>query len=215
MARRLWYLGGMTVGIVLRAWRATMRLEVRNRQVLAAGPCVLAVWHGRLLGVLMDQFDSGLVTMASRSADGALAAGAVRLLGLAPARGSSSVGGREALADMQNALMAGAPLAGLTVDGPRGPWQQVKAGVAALAVKLEIPIVPATFSCTRGRLLSSWDRMLVPKPFTRLVVHYGEPWPPERLRAAADPLLEVGQDLRELTRALDIEVAGRDLWPAR
>lgn len=164
----------------------------------------------------MDNFGSGLVSMASRSSDGALAAGALRILGLQAARGSSSARGREALAEMQAALEAGAPRGGLTVDGPRGPWRQVKAGAPVLAQRLGIPLVPATFSCRRSTTLRSWDHMLLPAPGTRLVVGYGSPWSPERLRAAGDAALaEIGDELEALAAALDCEVAGRKLWPER
>jgi hypothetical protein len=138
------------------------------------------------------------------------------MVGLRVARGSSSRGGREALAEMSDELNAGAPRAGLTVDGPKGPWRQVKAGAVALAIRHDIPLVPATFSCRRTWLLGSWDRMVLPCPFSRMVVRYGEPWSPERLRADPEAALEaIGRDLDTLGRQLDAEVAGRELWPAR
>lgn len=215
MAYRLWFMGGVATGALMRLWRGTLRCEVRNRKAIA-DRCVLAVWHGRLLGVLMDNFGSGLATMASRSSDGAFAAGAVRMVGLRVARGSSSRGGREALAEMTDALAAGAPRAGLTVDGPKGPWRQVKPGAVALAVRHGIPLVPATFSCRRSWLLDSWDRMVLPKPFTRFVVAYGDAWSPERLQADPEAALEgIGAELDTMAKQLDTEVAGRELWPDR
>jgi len=208
-----WLVAGGAIGVLLRAWRLTLRREVRNREARARR-CVVAVWHGRFVGVLLENFDSGLVTMASLSSDGAFAAGACRMVGLRVARGSGSRGGREALAAMGAAIEAGAPAAGLTVDGPRGPWRQVKPGAVALALRYDLPLVPATFSSRRVLALGSWDRMVLPRPFTRSVVAYGEPWMPEELRR--DPngaLVRIGEQLDTLCRELDVEVAGRQLWP--
>ena len=214
MGERAWFAGGLVLGTTIRVWRSMLRMESRNRAALD-GPCVLAVWHGRLMGVLMDQQDSRLVTMASRSADGALAAGAVAALGMRAARGSSSRGGREAFDEMRRAVAGGAPRAALTVDGPKGPWREVQPGAVLLARRLRIPLVPASFSCRTGKVLDSWDHMLLPRIGTRVLVAYGEPWAPERLTGHVDEVRrELGKAIDELTGALDQEVVGRELWSA-
>lgn len=152
--------------------------------------------------------------MASLSADGALAAGAVTALGCRAVRGSASRGGSQALRALKRALQAGAPLAGLTVDGPKGPWRQVKPGVVAAARWLEIPIVPASFSASRVRVLASWDRMVVPQAFSRVLVGYGKPLfsgeLPEDLETACQ---KVGQLVDSLTVELDRKLWGFPLWP--
>ena len=215
MAHFPYFLAGAAVGAVLRAWQLTLRRELRNA-ASREGPCVVAVWHGRFVGVLMENFGSQLVTMASLSADGAFAAGAVRMVGLRVARGSSSRGGREALTAMSVALTTGVPVAGLTVDGPKGPWRRVKPGAVALAIKHDLPLVPATFSSRRLIELRSWDRLVLPRPFSRTVVRYGEPLTPERMRADPEAALDgIGEELDRIGRELDLEVAGREVWPAR
>jgi len=209
------YALGYLLGLSLWAWRPTVRVEVRGFENFKR-PCVLAFWHGRLLGVLMTNLGSKAVSMASQSRDGALAAGALVAAGIRVTRGSGSRGGRDALRDMRVALGSGAPFAGLTVDGPRGPWREVQPGVVMLARWLDLPVVPATFSSTRARVLRSWDRMVLPRPFSRMVVAYGEPM----AGAALEGKLEVAAGrvrdrLEALTSALDRDVAGGDLWPAR
>jgi len=198
---------------MLRLWRRTVRVEARNRKILRR-PFVLALWHGRVIGSLMDNYDCGCVTMASRSSDGALAAGIVEGLGLTATRGSGSRGGREALDEMADMVRAGHPFAALTVDGPRGPWRRVKTGAVALARRLEVPIYGVTFSSTRSRVLRSWDHMVLPRPFSRVVVAYAGPWSADasagEMAAIADA---VGRGLDDVTEALDREVAGRPLWP--
>lgn len=210
--RGAWRLGRV-LGLGLRAYRRLLRLRLWG-DAATPRPCLLAVWHGRLLGVLLHQKDSGMVTMASLSADGALAAGAVASLGCRAVRGSASRGGSQALRQLRRQLQAGAPLAGLTVDGPRGPFRQVKGGIVVAARWLGLPIVPASFSTDRGRVLRSWDRMLVPSPLARVWVGYGRPilpsQLPEELEAAC---ARVGQAIDELTRELDRGASGRLWWP--
>ncbi len=188
-------------------------MEARNREILKP-PYVLALWHGRVIGSLMDNYDCGCVTMASRSNDGALAAGIVEGLGLKTTRGSGSRGGREALDEMEDMVRAGVPLAALTVDGPRGPWRRVKTGTIVLARRLGVPIYAVTFSTTRPRVLGSWDHMVLPGAFSKVVVVYAGPWssdiPAKEIGAAAR---KVGTYLNALTEALDLEVAGREIWP--
>jgi len=215
VSERSWYLVGRAAGVLLRAWRLTVRVEARNWDVRKP-PYVLALWHGRVIGSIMDNYDCGCVTMASRSSDGAIAAGIVEQLGLVAARGSSSKGGREALSEMEDRIRAGVPFGALTVDGPRGPWRQVKPGVIALARRLEVPLIPITFSCRHTWVLRSWDRMVLPKPFSKVVVDHGEPFTPERLTGdTAEVSRRVAEALDGLTARLDREVVGRELWPVR
>lgn len=212
MRARFYYFLGLLLGLLIWVWRATLRFERRNRSAMEQR-CVLAFWHGRLMGVMMDNLGCGAVSMASHSADGAVAAGALAALGLRAARGSSSRRGREALVEVEGILLGGAPFAGLTVDGPRGPWRQVKPGALVLARRAGVPLVPATFSCRRPRLLRSWDRMVLPLPFTRVVVEYGEPWGAERLAGEIERLAqELAVELDEMADRLDRELRGKPLW---
>lgn len=212
MREQLYYRLGNLLGILIWGWRAALRFESRNRAAMQ-GKCVLAFWHGRLLGVVMDNLGCGAVSMASRSADGAVAAGALAALRLRAARGSSSSGGREALQEVEEVLRGPAPFAGLTVDGPRGPWRQVKPGALVLARRAGVPLVPVTFSCSRAALLRSWDRMVLPRPFSRVVVEYGERWEADRLAGDIDRLaVELAEQLDRMADRLDREVAGHPLW---
>jgi len=214
VGERSWYVAGRTAGLMLRLWRTMIRVENRNSGVRRA-PYVLALWHGRVIPNMMDNYDCGSVTMASRSNDGALAAGIVDQLGLIATRGSTSRSGKQALEEMEEKVRSGeAPFAALTVDGPRGPWRKVKVGIVTLARRLQVPLIPMTSSCRRAWVLRSWDHMVLPKPFTKVVVAYGEPWSPERLSGPLPAVLSgIEADMNALTAALDREVAGRELWP--
>jgi lysophospholipid acyltransferase (LPLAT)-like uncharacterized protein len=209
---RGWYRTGRTIAMLLRTLKLTLRFEVRHAERFTP-PCVLALWHGRIIGSTLYHTDSGCVSMASQSNDGALAAGAIDGLGLLATRGSTSRGGREAIGAMSAALRSGAPFAALTVDGPKGPWRQVKPGVVVLARRLGLPVVPISFSCARHKMLRSWDHGIVPRPFARLLVGYGEPWLPERSKDGPSPQERIAASLEAITRELDREACGRELWP--
>jgi len=198
---------------MLRGWRRTLRRTVRNREARSR-QCILTCWHGRLPGSVLDVVDAGMVSMASLSSDGALAAGAVEVLGISPTRGSTSRGGRAALLAMKDALAGGAPLAGLTVDGPRGPWRQTHPGAISLARKLDLPVVPISSSSRPAWLLRSWDRMVVPPPFSRLLILYGDPIPASALAGEVeDACRRVSSEIDRLTLEADLELHGRPLWP--
>jgi len=60
----------------------------------------------------------------------------------------------------------------ITPDGPRGPRRRVKKAISRIALAREIPVVPATLSCSScWRIHKSWDQMLIPKPFARVTLH--------------------------------------------
>ncbi|HMF51081.1 MAG TPA: DUF374 domain-containing protein, partial [Candidatus Saccharimonadales bacterium] len=88
---------------------------------------------------------------------------------------STTRGGSEALRQMVRQVRGGHNVA-LTVDGPRGPARVVQAGVVRLAQMTKAWILPISFSSSSPLFLASWDRQLVPKPFSRNVLAYGEPF---------------------------------------
>jgi len=117
----------------------------------------------------------GLVTMASRSDDGSLAAMLLDLLGYRVIRGSSSNGASDALRRM--ARMADPSHSfGLTVDGPRGPAWHVQPGVIALARWTGLPILPVAANGP-GIACPSWDRLRIPLPWARCRIVVGAPIP--------------------------------------
>jgi hypothetical protein len=157
--------------------------------------------------------DRGVLTMASRSLDGEVAAQAVSRLGLVAARGSTGRGGEEALEQLRTWLLDGrGSYVGLTVDGPRGPRGRVHRGAVDLARRLDLPLIPCSFSARPHWSLTSWDRMMLAPPFARALVEFGEPLrvgPDEDLAAAGARLRE---RLDALTTGLDLELHGRSLW---
>jgi len=139
---------------------------------------IYATWHGRMLISIFHHRGQGIRVMVSQHRDGEFIARVIRHLGYEPIRGSSSQGGARALKEMLDRAADGTDMA-ITPDGPRGPRCRVQPGVIYLAKLTGRPIIPLTSGAGRGRLLSSWDRLLLPYPFSRCVVLYGEPiWVP-------------------------------------
>jgi lysophospholipid acyltransferase (LPLAT)-like uncharacterized protein len=169
------------VGALIVLHRATLRVErlhfdhylgLRARGV----PILFALWHGRMFLSIQAHRGEGIVTMASRSKDGELIARWLEENGYTVVRGSTTRGGGEALRRMVRSVRSGR-YAALTVDGPKGPPRIVQPGVVQLARLTGAWILPITSSASRLRFLASWDRYLLPLPFSRGFVAYGEPFP--------------------------------------
>jgi lysophospholipid acyltransferase (LPLAT)-like uncharacterized protein len=117
------------------------------------------------------------VVMFSQSRDGDLIATFAEKLGIVPVRGSSSKGGREALRSMIAQLRRpGVNKAATVLDGPRGPRCVAKPGMILLAKKAGLPLLPIMASAHPAfTLKKTWDRTMIPLPFSKVVVGYGEP----------------------------------------
>ena len=198
-------------GAILLLHRATLRVErlhydhylkLRARGV----PILFALWHGRMLLSIQAHRHEGIVTMASRSKDGEVIALWLERNGYVVVRGSTTRGGSGALREMVRHVRSGRHAA-LTVDGPQGPPRVVQPGVVQLARLTGAWILPITSSSSRPRFLASWDRYLLPLPFSRNVVVYGEPFPIEENLSEDKALWHVAAALDAATREAD-EVAG-------
>ncbi|MGE5503842.1 MAG: lysophospholipid acyltransferase family protein [Actinomycetota bacterium] len=138
-------------------------------------PFILAFWHGRILMMPKSWRRSVPINMLiSQHRDGQLIARTVAHFGIRWVAGSTGRGGTGALRTMLKALKSG-ECVGITPDGPRGPRMRSSDGVVTVARMSGCPVIPATFSAARGRVLGSWDRFLLPLPFTRGVFVWGHP----------------------------------------
>ena len=165
--------------LMLRAWFATIRLRwVGGTHVhpdpRGRGSAIYVLWHQRLLCFAYTHAGFRGRLLVSRSSDGEILARVAAGLGFSPIRGSTHRGGRGAM----RALLAEADSGydfGITPDGPRGPRQVLKAGAVYLASRTGLPIVPITVAYRQCWHLQSWDRLQIPRPFTRGVIHVGTP----------------------------------------
>jgi len=187
----------------------TSRVELRDMQDFFAGAdsggvSLGAVWHQDIVAGGFVYRGRSVVTMASRSADGEIAAAFLRRCGYIPVRGSNSSHGKEALGEMLEYLRSHrGVISGLSVDGPRGPAFRSKVGILVLAREMGVPVFPIRVWARRRIQVSSWDRTMVPLPFNHIVAWAGTPLvvPPdsrdERLEACR---AELDRRLNELVR---------------
>ncbi|MGH7740090.1 MAG: lysophospholipid acyltransferase family protein [bacterium] len=133
-----------------------------------------ALWHETILMSVWYHRHRDVHTIISASRDGELIANIAKVFGYVPVRGSSSKGGKEAASEMVDYLKAGKGMA-ITPDGPRGPRRQLKPGLVGIARRSGRPVVPFAFAAEKCWRLRSWDRFIIPKPFSRAVFVYGNP----------------------------------------
>jgi lysophospholipid acyltransferase (LPLAT)-like uncharacterized protein len=147
---------------------------------------IYASWHQRFFpGITLFAIRKPISIMISQSRDGELISGIVNRLGWRPVRGSSSRGGRHALREIKTLAHKGYKI-GHIVDGPRGPLGIVKSGLLIIAQFSGMPILPTITSAERKWVFNSWDRFMIPKPFSRVIFRFGdEIYVPENLGGAA------------------------------
>jgi lysophospholipid acyltransferase (LPLAT)-like uncharacterized protein len=206
-ARLVSSLGGALITGLMR----TTRFEITNGAIYEEWlrprrAAVYVLWHGRLLPCSYYHRNRGLATLISLHRDGDYISGVVEKWGFQVLRGSSSRGGTKALRQMVRLLRNGVPIA-VTPDGPRGPRQEMKLGPILAAQMAGVPVIPVSAGNDRAWWFEGWDRFMVPKPFSRIRLKYGEPVqiPPE----ADQPALErIAAELQAALNRLTADVDG-------
>jgi lysophospholipid acyltransferase (LPLAT)-like uncharacterized protein len=166
---------------------ATGRWEIKNaatpeRFWRERKPFIIAFWHGRLLILpAMWPTTAKISMLISMHRDGELIARAIGYFGHGTVRGSAAKpgsnkdrGGAAALRGMLKALKAN-EYVGITPDGPRGPRMRASDGIVTVARVAGAPIIPCSYSARTRRVLGTWDCFVIPLPFTRGVIVWGEP----------------------------------------
>ena len=181
----------------------TLRFEVRGmehlEQIRQAGQLeIQCFWHGSIFLATYYFRGRGLVVMTSQSFDGEYIARFIQRFGYGAVRGSSTRGGIGALVEQIRLMKLGCP-AGFAIDGPKGPRHVAKEGALLLAKKTGNPIVPFALTPKKFWTVKSWDRMKIPRPFTRVLIEIA---PPMSVSAQADDA-EIAAKRRELQEVLD------------
>jgi lysophospholipid acyltransferase (LPLAT)-like uncharacterized protein len=176
---------------LLQVWARTLRYEIDDRaNVLGkpvAGNYIAALWHNRLLLIsfvlkrfFADRPGAGLI---SASRDGDLIADVTQRFGFDVVRGSSSRMGASALLELSEILASGRDVL-LTPDGPRGPAYELGPGVVFLAQKTGARVVPVNMEYSSCWRVKSWDRFIIPRPFSKVRVIIGQP---QQIRSTSTP----------------------------
>lgn len=159
-----------------RTWRFEVIAEEGVTPVVfgqKAGPEIYCFWHQCVLPCTVYFRMSNAVILISQSFDGELITRILRMFGFDAVRGSSSRNSREGLLGLKHVIETGRT-AIFTADGPRGPIFQTKMGPIKLAQTTGAPIGAFHLQPERAWVIDSWDRFLVPKPFTRIVVSWAQ-----------------------------------------
>ena len=195
--------------LIIRVVGVTLRYEdvfaedygEQVRGDVIPGPTVYAFWHRSLLTCAHRFKGKDIAIMISRSFDGELIARTVEQLGFRAVRGSSSRGGASALREMIDAYKDGHRCA-FTADGPRGPAMVAQPGPVHLAQLVDAPWVGAFYALPLSAWeLKSWDRFLIPKPFSRVVMTWPKRIPAgevslPRVQAALDKAVAMAEGVR-------------------
>jgi lysophospholipid acyltransferase (LPLAT)-like uncharacterized protein len=164
--------------LIVTAVLATVRFRVEGeenlREIVESGKGGLIVlWHGVTLLPIYYCRHRGFYSIVSVSRDGELQNKMLRSRGFRTIRGSSARHAVRALLESVRCIKAGGIMA-LTPDGPKGPSKIVQPGTVHLAQSSGCPVLPVGVACKPCKRLSSWDKHLVPMPFARAVITFGD-----------------------------------------
>jgi lysophospholipid acyltransferase (LPLAT)-like uncharacterized protein len=196
---RYWLAGRFGSALLTGIYR-TVRFRIAAPDTKVEGPTIYVLWHGRLLSLAYLHRGQNVMSLISRSADGEYISRIVEYWDYHSARGSSSRGGTEALRELVKAVRSGRSLA-ITPDGPRGPRQRMKPGVVVVAQLTGQPLVPVSVAASSAWWINSWDRFMIPRPFAKLTVRYGEPIYVPRNATEAD-VNEISERVESILNAL-------------
>jgi lysophospholipid acyltransferase (LPLAT)-like uncharacterized protein len=185
---------------LLRLWERTLRYEIDDRAGILGKPVtenyIGALWHNRLLifPLVLRRFFPNRVGAAliSASRDGDLLTDAIHRFGYGVIRGSSSRMGASAILQLTEMLASGRDVV-ITPDGPRGPAYELGPGIVFLAQKSGASVLPMNLEYSGCWRLRSWDRFIIPKPFSKVRVLINHP---HHVNATATPGEFEGERLR-------------------
>jgi lysophospholipid acyltransferase (LPLAT)-like uncharacterized protein len=168
------FAAGGTIRALASTWRyRTVGEEKVVRLRDARQPIVFTIWHGQMLAMLWHHRDQGVRVLVSEHQDGEVIARILSWMGYGLVRGSSSRGAGRALIGLVRTLREGNDVA-ITPDGPRGPRHRFAPGAVIAAHRADAPILPTVAHVDRYWQLGTWDGFIIPKPFARITIAYGE-----------------------------------------
>jgi lysophospholipid acyltransferase (LPLAT)-like uncharacterized protein len=195
---------------LVRLLSATLRFDHRSvgpvpvdpLHAAEAGPFIYALWHENFLIPIVRFGNPGVAGLVSRHTDGQILGSLIRATGMGVIHGSTSRGG---IAAVRQLLRPGERRhLAVTPDGPRGPRRRVQPGVAYLASRTGMRVVPVGVGHRRPWRVGSWDSFAIPRPFSRVRCLFGLPLavPPELSLDALHPHVQwLQSELDRLTAA--------------
>ena len=175
-----YFLVGVCGSIFLRLLFFTISIteipDALSQKYKRQGKCMIyAFWHAHILAPSYVGRSLGAKVLISQHRDGEYIAQIVKRLGNDVARGSTTRGGARALLSMIKKIKEEKVSLAITPDGPKGPRFVVQSGVIMLGQKTRYPIIPVMVYHSKCWEMPSWDRFCIPKPFSKIVLIYGDP----------------------------------------
>ncbi len=173
-------LGNIVVPALANVLARTLKIEIINAEALENlkkenRNFIAAFWHGKMFAGWYVFGGKNSAALVSKSKDGEILTRALKKWGYRVIRGSSHIGGKEALELMAKAIREGYSLS-ITPDGPTGPREKMKAGAIVLAKKTGAPVVLAGICYEKKKTFNSWDKFELPGFFSRVRVIFSEPF---------------------------------------
>lgn len=196
-----WFLRGMARSI---RW-VEVNPEPARQLWLGGQQVILAFWHNRMLMAPFFYRGRGLRILISRHTDGEIIRRVMLYFGFGSVRGSSTRGGAEAFRALLRSVEQGKDIV-ITPDGPRGPRYKVQKGIVELAWKTGLPIIAVSFSTKHRLEIPSWDRLVLPRPFTQGVFIWDHPlWVPPQADSSQREILReaLEERMKLITKAAD------------
>ena len=135
---------------------------------------LLALWHNRLaFGMHIFKKYDNVFALASLHTDGKIITDVIRAMNYGVIEGSTNRNPTRAVRSIINSLTLGNKIV-ITPDGPRGPAYKINSTITKIAYKYNKPLIPISCMATKYFTLNSWDKMILPKPFGKIVVTIGK-----------------------------------------
>jgi lysophospholipid acyltransferase (LPLAT)-like uncharacterized protein len=166
-------LGYWFIRLVGPTLRVCVSREEGAQETVGQRPLIGSFWHACIIPATYLCRNLGVRVMSSNSYDGEYMGRIIGKFGFVAVKGSSSRNAVRALLGLRRALQAGWSVA-FTLDGPRGPRYKVKPGPVALARSSGVPLTVFHTAVDRAWVLNTWDRLIIPKPFARVLMRFGK-----------------------------------------
>ncbi|MCK5780680.1 MAG: lysophospholipid acyltransferase family protein [Psychrilyobacter sp.] len=197
---------GSLIYYIMKLLSKTYRVEKIVSDGVAEENAVYVSWHNKIIPitVILNKLKKK-AALASPSKDGELISVPLRKFGYKVVRGSSGRDGIKGLLQMVKLLKDGY-VVGTPVDGPKGPMYKMKPGMLYLAQKSGKPVIPIGAAAGKKWVLrKTWDKMEIPKPFSKIVCILGDPI----FISPEEDLKQVAIDIEEILMNLDARAARR------
>lgn len=204
---------------VLRVILFTCRVRYINKNyidefLVGEKRVVITTWHRCAIYLLFKFGPFHPMVLFSSSRDGDLLADFAKKVGIIPARGSSTRGGKEGSEQLIEFLKSSGSVVATVADGPQGPALRAKPGLVRIAQKSAVHLMPLTWSANKVWMFANaWDKMIIPKPFSRIVISASEPYliPKEAKGEEFDTYVkDMEKTLNVMTRDVDKMVDHHD-----